>query len=299
MLTIDTGEPVRCLSYSPDGKRLISGSEHGTVHLWNPATGKKVTNHSFYESEHLSIEDLAYTPEGDFVAFALSRGEVILWTPKRGNSEFHSFGVTSAEEQLSCMSISPSGKHVAIGKWNRTLLSCTRDPGKPDLIHANALELNSPIKAVAFLGAEENLCITCFDGSLHYYDREEQTTALVYENECSLESLTVLPGTNCAIVGDGRGLIHMIEIPSGKVIGRLAGHEWVIYSLAITSDGKYLLSGSADGTVRLWRVESQKELKCFRWHSSWVTSVAISPDDMTAVAGSNDGTIVMWDLGDE
>ncbi len=46
------------------------------------------------------------------------------------------------------------------------------------------------------------------------------------------------------------------------------GHSSRVYSVAFSSDGKYLASGSEDNTVKLWIVESQKEVTTLQGHSS-------------------------------
>lgn len=37
--TIGTTHAINCLSFSPTGKYFASGSEDGTIRIWNPTTG--------------------------------------------------------------------------------------------------------------------------------------------------------------------------------------------------------------------------------------------------------------------
>lgn len=69
------------------------------------------------------------------------------------------------------------------------------------------------------------------------------------------------------------------------------GHANVVTALALSKDGRLLVSGSTDRTACMWDVSDPTRLErlgdCFGGHPSVVTAVAISPDNQTvaAVAG--------------
>ncbi|MCS7161473.1 MAG: WD40 repeat domain-containing protein, partial [Gemmatales bacterium] len=76
------------------------------------------------------------------------------------------------------------------------------------------------------------------------------------------------------------------------------GHTGSVYSVAVTPDGKYVVSGSRDNTVRLWDLASGKEVRRFTGHTNWVLSVAVSHDGKYVVSGSEDKTVRVWYIGD-
>jgi serine/threonine protein kinase len=75
----------------------------------------------------------------------------------------------------------------------------------------------------------------------------------------------------------------------------LTGHSGSVNSVAISPDGKSLVSGGYK-TIKLWNLETGKEIRTFLEHSDSVNSVAISPDGKTLVSGSGDNTVKLWDL---
>ncbi len=71
-----------------------------------------------------------------------------------------------------------------------------------------------------------------------------------------------------------------------------------ISSLALSPDGKTLLSGGGDRRVRLWDIASGKPLALMQGHSERVAGVAFLPDGKTAISCSPDNTLRLWNLAD-
>ncbi|WP_333237885.1 TIR domain-containing protein, partial [Microcoleus sp. AT13-A5] len=75
----------------------------------------------------------------------------------------------------------------------------------------------------------------------------------------------------------------------------LQGHEGSVLSVALSLDGKTIVSGSQDGTVRLWDTSGKAIGQPFKGHEGSVLSVALSLDGKTIVTGGGDGTVRLWD----
>ena len=74
------------------------------------------------------------------------------------------------------------------------------------------------------------------------------------------------------------------------------GHTSWINSIAISPDGKYIVSGSDDETIKIWDIKTAECLNTLLGHSETVSSVTISPDGKYIVSGSIDKTIKIWDI---
>lgn len=65
--------PVRAVAYSPDGTRLATGNDDGTVRIWNPAAGTTLATLTGHIG---SVRAVAYSPAGTCLASTGNDGSV-------------------------------------------------------------------------------------------------------------------------------------------------------------------------------------------------------------------------------
>jgi small GTP-binding protein len=76
----------------------------------------------------------------------------------------------------------------------------------------------------------------------------------------------------------------------------LSGHGAAVWSIALSADGRRVISGSGDGTIRVWDLIENRRPSVLKGHTNWVRAVALSADGRRAVSGSDDETVRVWDL---
>ncbi len=96
-------------------------------------------------------------------------------------------------------------------------------------------------------------------------------------------------------------IIEPIAYDRLKLAHQLTGYYSEVYSLAISTDGQWLVSGHGDIThvddaIKVWRLSDGKLIHNLLGHSHWVYSVLLSADAETIISGSLDGTIQWWQL---
>jgi WD40 repeat protein len=69
-----------------------------------------------------------------------------------------------------------------------------------------------------------------------------------------------------------------------------------MHALALSADGRRLLTATWDQTLRLWDLESGRQLHCFFGHTAKVNATAFSLDGRFALSGSQDRTMRLWRL---
>lgn len=79
--------------------------------------------------------------------------------------------------------------------------------------------------------------------------------------------------------------------------GQFEGHEFTVWSLAVTSDGLTLVSGGQDATIHVWDLGTEKEIHKFVGHEGPVYGLAVTPDNRRLVSiADKDLAVNVWDL---
>ena len=74
----------------------------------------------------------------------------------------------------------------------------------------------------------------------------------------------------------------------------LHGHSSYVSSVALSADGKSLVSGSWDKTIKVWNMQTGELLRSLERHTGEVLSVAMSAYGQTVVSGGVSKTIKIW-----
>jgi gamma-glutamyltranspeptidase/glutathione hydrolase len=105
-------------------------------------------------------------------------------------------------------------------------------------------------------------------------------------------NLAVLSGDGKHVLSGAGGGVFQIaqlwEAATGKHLQNFEGHTGIVHCLALSRDGKLVLTGSEDRTATLWEAAGGKKLQSFPGHTARVTSVALSGD------GRRDEILKTW-----
>jgi hypothetical protein len=79
-------------------------------------------------------------------------------------------------------------------------------------------------------------------------------------------------------------------------IRRFVGHGDAVVGVALSPNGRYVLSTSYDNSIRLWDVQTGTEVRAYRGHTGHTHAVAFLPDSREFLSCSGDGTMRHWDV---
>jgi WD40 repeat protein len=57
---------------------------------------------------------------------------------------------------------------------------------------------------------------------------------------------------------------------TGELLGTLPEHKSMVFSVAFTADGKFLVSGGDDRTVIIWNLKNIRTLNTLNYACNWV-----------------------------
>ena len=285
---------VNSVAFSPDGKRIASGSSDTTIRIWDVETGRMVT--SPFEGHTSEVYSVAFSPDGNCVASGSWDKTIRIWDAETGQIIAGPFeGHTG---HIYSVAFSSDGKQVASGALDNTIRIWDVKTGQ---ISAGPLEGHkSGVYSVAFSPNGNRIVSGSGDNKIRIWDTKTgQTITEPFKDHTE-------PIYSVAFTADGRRVVSgswdkrvcIWDAETGQIIaGPIKGHVGPVHCVAISQDGKQVASGSWDKTVRIWDAETgQLTAGPFEGHMNIVASVAFSPDGKRVVSGSWDRTIRMWDV---
>ncbi|KIJ13233.1 hypothetical protein PAXINDRAFT_81616 [Paxillus involutus ATCC 200175] len=73
-------------------------------------------------------------------------------------------------------------------------------------------------------------------------------------------------------------------------------HDGWVKGLAVTKDGKRILSGGKDRVLKAWDVETHQPIAKWGGHHGFISCIATSPDDQLVASGDYKGRIVIKEM---
>ncbi len=293
---------VTSVAFSPDGKRIVSGSWDQTVKVWDAGTGTEALSLKGH-----TITSVAFSPDGKRIASGSWDKTVKVWDAATGTETLslkrHTGWVTS-------VAFSSDGKRIVSGSGGldaqKKAVQEVRvwDAGTG----TETLSLKghtSWVNSVAFSADGKRIVSGSRDNTVKVWDADTGTETLSLKGHTGpVTSVAFSPDGKRIVSGSGGfddhgrispGEVKVWDAATGTEALSLKGHTALVTSVAFSPDGKRIVSGSEDNTVKVWDAATGTEALSLKGHTGPVTSVAFSPDGKRIVSGSWDNTVKVWD----
>ena len=278
------------VAFSPDGRRLVSGFQDGTVRLWDVATQTEVATLEGHTGLVLSV---SFSPDGGLLASAGGWGDrpVILWDAATQAQVAMLRGHTS---EVRSVAFSSDGATLASGSSDRTVRLW--DVTTHEEV-ATLEEHGGPVHSVTFSRDGATLVSGAADGTVLLRDVETGNAAGL-SGHGSLSSMALSPDGATLAAGYQDGTVRLWDAATRTWLATLEGHTSRVPCVSFSADGSLLASGSWDRTVKLWDMSTRELVGTLEGHRDGPTSVAFSPDGTTlaSAGGWNDATVRLWDV---
>lgn len=286
-------DTILCVSFSPDGRRLASGSGDNAVRFWDLDTETPLKVASGGHTGWVLC--LAWSPDGKYLASGGMDGSICIW----------------------------EGQGAAVGTLRAKLL------GHRKWITALAWE---PLHLLA-VGAASRLASSSKDGTAKVWDSVRGTCLFTLSQHTDAVSCIRWGGDGTIYTGSRDRTIRMWQPIDGRLKGQLSGHAHWVNSLALSTDhvlrtGAFdhegrvatpenlpaaaktryeaalkacdgverLISASDDFTLFLWEPSrGNKPVARLTGHQALVNHVAFSPDGCYLASAGFDRSVKLWD----
>jgi WD40 repeat protein len=283
----DLAEPVSCLAFGPDGKKLTSnGNGRGEMVLWDAVDAKEIvrqrahdeaiacvafaddgrqilagkyqgvtiwtpemTNMRHLFSEHPgAVVSVAFSPGSELMASADSDKTILLRDVKDGTVRWRKSGFGSYD----ALAFSPQGKVLASCGSDTMIYSWEVATGNEAGKLAGHL---ARVHSIAFSGDGTLIASASEDKTARLWDAVAQTQRLVLDHPDKVSSVSFSRDGSVVASGCDDGKVRLWSARGGQLLATLEGHRGPVHCVAFAPQGNLLASGGEDKTIRLWEVK--------------------------------------------
>ena len=273
---LDTKQPIRTLqghtdaitsiTYSRDGKRLLTTSFDNTARIWDVATGKEL---QVLEGHSWWVWDAAFSPDESQVVTVSQDGTAIVWTlaDKSKSPPF-----TGHRGPVYSVAFSPNGEQIVTGGYDKRVLLWKPADLKP--FEFDKLLANEEVPPPKFEALDAH-------------------TAAV-------RSVQFSPDGTLLLSAGHDNTVKIWSVEAAAPLKTLRGHDSWVRACAFSPDSQWVLSGGYDNHARMWNVEGYEEVRVLRGrvlegHQDAIMAVSFSRDGHQIATASRDRTAKSWD----
>ena len=273
---------VKCLSFSPDGRQLLSGSDDQSLLVWDVDTGapvQRLTGHSG------CVSVCAFLPDGRHAVSAGCGGEVFVWQVDSGGATKLT-GLPAADAALS-LGLRGDGTEVAVGTYYGRLQAWDLTTGTPSL--SRQLWPTEHDRRISAVTSEAGDWLV---------SSRQGTLRVTTQSDSEDRMLSSEPSTSSLRLSDGRVVIGRegVFILSDERIQVGSHSDWVS-TLAATPQEDAVLAGDYTGVARFWQLKT-KALLCEIRLPAAIRAAAIDPMGRYFALAGEDTTVRVYPLKD-
>jgi WD40 repeat protein len=281
-------DEVTAAAFSPDGKRIITGSWDKTAQIWDTVNGEPLGKPIKLDDE---VEAISFSPDGGQVLTVEQNGTALLWEGYTGEP-LGRLIVKDDGNYSRFLALSHDGQRVLFQGSNADALIFDRLSGK---------SIGKPIdlgaSTTAKFSPNGKIVLTATHGETRLWDAltgEPLCNPMRDNKDTKVTDIAFSPDGGQVLTGHEGGDAFLWDGMTGESLGIRMQHQDVVTAVSFSPDGKLMLTCSRDNTARLWYRSTGYPIGYTMKHDSEIVVAAFSPDGKQIVTGSIDGSIRLW-----
>jgi WD40 repeat protein len=290
-------DSVNSVAWSPDGKRLVSGSDDKTVRLWDSTTSTLLTT---LESHMDTVRSVAWLPDGKRLASGSGDKTIRLWDSTTGIVLHTLEGHTHWVRSVAC---SPDGKQIASSSGDGTIRLWDYTTGTLLDTLDGHIDI---VRSVAWSPDGKRLASSSYDKTIRLWNPTTGTLLRTLEGHTSgVCSVAWSPDGKCLASGSIDKTIRLWDSATGTLLCTLEGHTDTVNDVIWSPDGRLLASVSYNkippysADVYIWRTDTRESVAELTGLKGFIRSAWHPILPLLATVGQREEDIAIWQLDPE
>lgn len=299
--------PVNSACLSRDGNLVLSGSDDGSICVWDFQRGRL-----YRLKGHLGgVTSVCFSMDEEHCLSAGRDGTIRMWEIE---NEKCLTVLKGHQGEVKSISLSSDGHFVLSGGadgtirlWDYESGACLRTLSG----HKNV------VTSVCIIGVNTAISAS-LDGTLRLWDLSSGNSLYPIEGHkggitsvnMSLDGRFALSGSQDKLVKLWKAHWHTVwsalwvlaeegrlsEVEKEIGLKTFSGHTDSVQAVCLSPNGLFAFSGGLDGTLKVWDIRNGTCLATLEGHQAGISSVCLCADARYILTGSHDHTLKVWAL---
>ncbi|KZT11127.1 WD40 repeat-like protein [Laetiporus sulphureus 93-53] len=289
--------PVNCVTWTPEGRRVLTGSTSGEFTLWNGLTFNFET---ILQAHDTAVRAMKFTHAGAYLVSADQSGIIKYFQPNMNNLT----AWTGHREAIRGLSFSPDDQRFATASDDSTVRIWAFEESREERVltghgwDVKCVEWH-PSKGLLVSGSKDNM--------IKFWDPRTGTVlSTLHYHKNTVQALAWSPNGNMVASASRDQTVRVFDIRAMKEFRVLKGHKKEVCSITWHPIHPLLVSGGSEGAILHWDLSSSTETTAqsatqpgaratlSQAHDSNVWALAFHPLGHLFVSASNDHTTRFW-----
>ncbi|TFK34881.1 WD40-repeat-containing domain protein [Crucibulum laeve] len=290
--------PVNVVTWTPEGRRVLTGSTSGEFTLWNGLTFNFET---ILQAHDTAICTMEFTHSGAYLASADKSGIIKYFEPNMNN--LTAWQGSTSREAIRGISFSPDDRRFATASDDSSVRIWSFAESRVESVLTGH---GWDVKCVQWHPTKGLLVSGSKDNQIKFWDPRTGTVlSTLHQHKNTIQALAWSPNGNLVASASRDQTVRVFDIRAMKEFRILKGHKKEVCSVAWHPVHPILTSGGSEGAILHWDLStpdpafgeqpiSPPRATLSQAHDSNVWSLAFHPLGHLLVSASNDHTTRFW-----